>query len=276
MSDFSSQIQEKIETKDYKLPLLPTVAMKIMKMTNDPNVDFGELTKLIQQDQTVASQIIRISNSSMFAASGNIVSVSQALARLGTRTVCEITLSVTLQNEIFSSGGFKHLTQFQWRHALASGLWCKKIAFFKKLNVEAMFVSGLLHCIGKPVVMKVVLELCKKEDYQIEEQELSSYIEKFFNEVTERLMIEWAMPTQIAVVTKYYTKPQETTEFKAESFVLGLADMLAEFTLTKDERIMAKLKSDDRWQKLNIYPDEVTDILKSIEKIEEELSGMTV
>lgn len=48
------------------LPSLPSVAIRVLELTSDPDVKMEELAKEIQYDQGIAAKILRTVNSSFF------------------------------------------------------------------------------------------------------------------------------------------------------------------------------------------------------------------
>ena len=57
------QIATQLEQRTLDLPLLPVVAHQVLQLSGDPNADVNKLSALIQQDQALAGQILRIANS---------------------------------------------------------------------------------------------------------------------------------------------------------------------------------------------------------------------
>ena len=51
---------------------------------DDPEVDFDNVAELIEVDQSLASQILRLANSAFCSARGTVSHVTQALVMLGT------------------------------------------------------------------------------------------------------------------------------------------------------------------------------------------------
>ena len=72
------QIQEtllnRIKSDQLRLPLLPQVANQVLILTCDPQADALRLAALIQQDQALATQILKIANSPAYMPRSPIVS----------------------------------------------------------------------------------------------------------------------------------------------------------------------------------------------------------
>ncbi|MDG2255792.1 MAG: HDOD domain-containing protein [Opitutaceae bacterium] len=82
-----------------------TVASKIFTLTNNPNAEVGDLSQLIHSDQSMASHIMRIANSAIHGGGDQIVSLQQAVARLGMNLLGDIPIAPSLQGDLFKEPG---------------------------------------------------------------------------------------------------------------------------------------------------------------------------
>jgi HD-like signal output (HDOD) protein len=146
-----------LEQGSLDLPLLPVVGNQILQLSGDPNADVTKLSSLIQQDQALAGQILRIANSPAYLPRSPIVSLQQAIAWLGMNMLAGLAFSVSVQSGVFTIKGYEKEIRRLWSHALATGLYGKEIARRIRHNVENAFLCGLLHSIGKPVILHLLL-----------------------------------------------------------------------------------------------------------------------
>ncbi len=153
---------ERINTQALDLPLLPQAASQVMSFMSDPNADATRLSSLIHQDQALAGHVLRIANSPAYMPRSPIVSLQQAVAWLGMHVLGEIAFTASRQKGVFRVQGYEDEIKRMWRHALITGLYAKEIARQRRHNVEGAFLCGLLHAIGKPVVVHALTDLQKK------------------------------------------------------------------------------------------------------------------
>src|SRR5262245_54767002 len=90
-----------------ELPPPPEVASEVMRLTHGEAItDEGsaaELARLIQRDIALASQVMRVANSALYARRTPVVSLPQAIAWLGIREVRNIAFAVAVQAQVFTS-----------------------------------------------------------------------------------------------------------------------------------------------------------------------------
>ena len=88
-----------------QLPTIPSVAVKIIDISNDPDVSLAEVSSIISADPAIAAKIIKVANSSIYANRRLMTNLREALTILGINAVLTIALSFSLfkslrENEI--------------------------------------------------------------------------------------------------------------------------------------------------------------------------------
>ena len=81
-----------------------------------------------------------------------------------------------------------------WDHALASALWGKEVARISKKNVEASFLCGLLHSIGRPVVLQSISEQLEATGQTLSLQEARLLEDRFHVAFGSVIVEKWQMP----------------------------------------------------------------------------------
>lgn len=139
-----------------KLDSLPTVALKVIELVGGDEGSRKDITRLIQSDAGLASQVIRVANSAWLGYGGRVGSLDRAMALLGTEMVRNIALSV-LVSEFFlkSEDGVRFRVRDLWYHSLACAVTAEQFARRSGYSKPAeAFVAGLLHDLGKIVMLK--------------------------------------------------------------------------------------------------------------------------
>jgi HD-like signal output (HDOD) protein len=111
----------RIEDGPLELPLLPSIVWEVMELTASDDVDTRKLSALIHRDPALASHILRVANSPAYMPSMPIVSLQQAVSRLGASTLGEIAFAITMQNRVFDVVGYEHDVRALWNHAVGTG-----------------------------------------------------------------------------------------------------------------------------------------------------------
>lgn len=207
----TNEIVEQID----KLPTLNTVAFEVVNLCADKEIPIPRLVKLISGDQSLTSQILKLANSSYFNYPRTIYSLDRAIIILGFRLLRDIAVSLAIFSiyKGFKANRFFDLAAF-WRHALFTGFALKAIAeSYDPENKELLYISGLLHDLGKPVLVKQL-----GDDYRLlvekssqEQASLAELESRFLNfdhaELGAALLEKWNLPESIVLTTRYHHNP---------------------------------------------------------------------
>ena len=132
-----------------KLPSLPTIAVEIISLTQNPDVDFDELAGVIQLDPALSSNILRTVNSSFYGQVRAIGTLNRALTVLGLSAVKALALGFTLVANLKKPGddGFDHVTY--WRRSLYTAAAARTLGQHAGIaQREEAFLAGLLQDVG--------------------------------------------------------------------------------------------------------------------------------
>ena len=136
--------------KTCELPAVPNIAVKIIKLIDDPHTNAEDLQKVIIADQALATRMLRMANSAFYGVRQKIDTISEAISIMGFKAIRILTLAISTR-ELYKRFGI--IEQKLWEHSLgvsiASGLLAEESPSLKK---EEVVVAGLLHDIGKVIM----------------------------------------------------------------------------------------------------------------------------
>lgn len=262
-------LDELVSKGEFELPLLPETASKLLGICNDQNVPPSELADCIRQDQSIATHVLRMANSAMYMVGSPVVSLQQAVARLGIGKIREIVLIVSCQGRVFDVEGFADEVRQSFRNSLAAAVFAQEIARARRLNVEDAFLCGLLHDIGRPVLLQAAVDYQKSRNAQLVRDELLTAIESHRTRVGSSLIEAWKLPQRIADAVENQLD-ELASQAESTAKVLNLAIEMAHAFANSDDDLTADLFLEHPMVvELNLYPDELTSVLnRSVEVLE--------
>ncbi|MDX8392340.1 MAG: HDOD domain-containing protein [Mariprofundaceae bacterium] len=134
------------------LPSLPDRYTRIREVIDDPESGAAELAHIIGSDQATTAMVLKFANSQMHNPMGNnIVSLEMAVARLGMRETAQIGMAMSLIYGFAIPAGMGHVRAL-WTHAFAVALLAKKMAALLGCDQDVLFITGLLHDIGRAIL----------------------------------------------------------------------------------------------------------------------------
>ena len=276
----AQQLAIRIKLKEIEVPMLPEVANKVMRLTQDKNSITTDLAKLIQSDQVVAGHVMRIANSALYSPSTKLVSLQQAISRLGMAIIGEIALAASINSKMFNAPGFSKLIQSQLRFSLYTGLWAKEVARVCKRNVEAAFLAGLLHDIGRPVCLQTTLEIAERIGVPVTEADILPLENTFGRIIGSQVVDHWEMPKVVCDVVTWFDKYEQAGNSKELTMIVVAASKFAQYgfvispahpVLTKKELMEHPVLGD-----LNLYPEDVEALLSKQSTVKSTLESMSL
>ncbi len=261
----SDEISSIIREGTIDVPMLPTTASKVITLTNQPDSNAAELATLIQSDPSLAAHVMRIANSAIYSPTSSLVSLQQAIARLGMSLITEIAVSASINSQLFHTPGLEENTEKVWKHGLLTALWGKEISRATRKNVESTFLCGLLHAIGHPVSLHMSCDISAKKNISLSEEAHLLIAQTFQKTLGISTLKQWNMPEIIIASIEHINDYNNAAQFKEQSATVYAASLLAsESQENKDEASSEAIESicnDNVWVTLNLYRDEVEKII---------------
>jgi len=136
------------------LQLVPSVAIKLLKLTNDDNARIEHLSLIIETEPVLAAKILKQVNSAAYALPNKITSISRAVTMLGFSSVRQLAINLLLYNKLIQQGSKRAFDLlFFWQHCLYVASLSRRIAVALKYpDPDLVYTGGLLHDIGKIVL----------------------------------------------------------------------------------------------------------------------------
>ncbi|MBU1140669.1 MAG: HDOD domain-containing protein [Proteobacteria bacterium] len=207
---FIEVIKKTIEEGDVVLPVFNSAAMKVQQELVKKEPDMRVLENAIATDQSLSSLVLQMANSSFYSGLVEVLSVRAAIVRLGIREVGRISLFVISKNQFRSEDKrLNFVMRKLWQHSVGCALgvnWLTKRCKLDDMESHAFF-AGLLHDVGKLLVLMVVEQLRKKDpELPVTDALLMEAMESLHTKQGYYLMKLWNMPELYCVVTRDHHK----------------------------------------------------------------------
>jgi len=269
VSALESRLRTDIAAQRLKLPVLPNVALEVLSSTLDDAADAQRLANLIQKDQSLATHVMRVVNSPLFRGSMEIVALQQAIARLGMVRIREIALTASLKNALPAKCSFQLLMDEAWQLGFATGLWAKEFARTTRKNVEISSLGGLLYNVGSSLI---AVELSKREPSP-SLGDAKYLMASLGSESGAALVDNWKLPAVVGTCIQYVgdfgNAPGNKDEVATVEAGRAVAVAMRQDTIDADQIVEL-----DAVQHLNLYPEDIEELLAKSEQISNALESM--
>jgi len=217
---------------------LPAVAVEVIQLTSNLQVDAGALKQCIEKDPALTAKVLRVVNSSLFGLSREVSDLNQALALLGTKPLKLLVLGFSLPEGLFADVAREQL-EWYWKTTLVRAVAAREISeqLWQRPGDDA-FLAGLLQDIGVLVLLDQLREpyaqfLGRVIDARGDLDELEIKLLGFdHTTLSASLLRNWNMPEllveAIAEKRDYEFLVQKESPSAELAQVLHLASLLAE------------------------------------------------
>ncbi len=273
----TSLLEERLRTVaeqgNLDLPMLPDVALKVTRLCGDEECDQKELADVIRRDQSLMAHLLRVANSAIYGGRVEIVSLQLAVNRLGLAKMREIVLAVACKASLFGEKGpLKDLTKRLFQHSMVTAACAQEVARRKRLNVEEAFTVGLLHDVGKCVLLHEARKISAAEGWDLEPEDLLTATTGTHAEVGARMLSSWGLPDTMAEAIRLHHDPDSSRGDATLPHLLRFADDLAHLMMD-DADAPESLEDHPDLERLNLYPDDVEWLLERQSKVIEQMEA---
>jgi HD-like signal output (HDOD) protein len=176
-------------------------------------VPLDRIAELIMKDQSLATRVLRVANSSFYGGLKPVETISAALVRLGTERVTTLAM--------VASQLLAHTTQVKIVAPYVSALWCRSFVCAAggrwlanqtgyDTRAEEAFLAGLLHDIGELFLLKVLEILAQHPDHPLALTDalVSEILDAMHGPIGYRLMVKWELPALYARLARDHHEPE--------------------------------------------------------------------
>ncbi len=200
----ADRIQARVESGEFQLPPLPELALRLQEKLADEDTDTRAIAALIRTEPALAASLLRTANSALFGGLRPITDLNQAIARLGLRRVGALVTTMLVKGQFQATSEFgTKMQHVLWDHAVTSAAASRELAQREGLDPEEAFLGGLLHGIGRLMVLKGLDEvLTEHPELQVTRPVMDELIEIMQYPLGYRTLKSWNLSEAICDAAK--------------------------------------------------------------------------
>lgn len=230
------RIQRRLqETLD--MPPLPAIAEQVIQLRLNPDAGSNELAKLVEQDPSLAAQVVSWAASPYYAAPGAVRSVRDAVIRiLGFELVMNLAVGLALGRALEFPAD-RQQTRSYWSQAVfcaaTAEALVKAMPTELRPSVGLTYLSGLLSNFGYLVLAHVFPPHFTKISRTIE---VNSHVEAIYSErlllgldqdiIASQLLECWSMPEEVVTGIRWQHVPEFDGEHSVYAKLLFISNQL--------------------------------------------------
>ncbi len=142
-------LPEGVHARIDELPVFPGVAVRVLSIVRDPKHAAVDVARCIEADPALATRVLALANSALFAPRRPIRTLSHAALYIGERALTGAVVAAAVER--FFAGGAPRPRggeEILWRHSLAVAAEARSLARRVGLDGDRALVLGILHDVG--------------------------------------------------------------------------------------------------------------------------------
>lgn len=213
---------------------LPAVFERVNEVANHPHSSLGDVAAVITEDVGLSARLLRLVNSAFYGFPQRIENITHACIIVGTHQIRQLAMATSVM-EVFRALD-PHVLDMQdfWRHSIGCAMIARGIAVrLGESDIERFFIAGLLHDIGRLVMLQVIPEdaahaitLARESKEWTLLQVETSEIGFTHAELGSALLTAWNLPPSLVNPVRYHHQPNRCGLYPKEAAVTHWSDII--------------------------------------------------
>ena len=227
--DVINDLADRLKNNEIKFPIMPDIAIKLdnlMKENSEPSI--ADICEIIKSDPAVTMRLISISNSTYYRGATGIKNLEEAIMRIGLKDTQNYLLLLTTRS-LFDTDTppFNKLLENLWIHSLATAEAARLIGkSLKHPDLNHLFTLGMLHDMGKLLLLQILFEL-HKQGRVMDETNIMEVLDAQHMAFGASLMRKWNMPSEFSYTAEQHHTLAEGGKYSQSFLIVCLANLIS-------------------------------------------------
>lgn len=204
----SCDLRQTLADFPIELPVFHPVALNLTILLADPYSDVDDIIRTINEDQALASQVLKMANSAAYTGMVKTETIREAVIRLGARQISMLAMAASQASlHVSDIQLINELMQELWQHSLVTALgswWVAQHTGHQSI-VDHAYLAGLMHDIGKLYLLKALEHLAKEGQIAMDRESVLDVFSEMHVEQGERIMQHWNIPpVYLSVASRHH------------------------------------------------------------------------
>jgi putative nucleotidyltransferase with HDIG domain len=208
-------------------PVMPQVVRDVQSVIKRADSTAEDVAAVIERDPVISLRLLSVSNSPVYRGIQEIHHIKEAIPRMGLKETFNLIVAIANKSMYETDQvQFRILMDKLWVHSLACAYGSKLIAEHLKLDdSEKFFLMGLVHDIGKSLLLKAFTEIpkIKKVNFDL----IQANIQQGHLSIGGVLLRRWGFEDIFIKVVTMHESPEFSPETEKEILIVHLANMLS-------------------------------------------------
>lgn len=250
-----------VEDGELVVPILSSAVTRLLAATENEDADASKVAQILKSDPSLSGNLLRLANSSVYNGRDRVISMQQAICRLGTTALRQMALVVATRTRTFKVEGREPEVKQLFAHSLATALFSQEVARLRRTGVEEAFMIGLFHDVGRPVLLQALVDLHADLGLPMDDDSIRPTVDALHPKAGARVVAAWQLSPRLADAVARHHDYDPTSPLFRDAALASFAEALATNATEPSAEADAAVRGHAGLPLLGLYPDEVTRML---------------
>ncbi|GAB6060554.1 HDOD domain-containing protein [Desulfonatronum parangueonense] len=215
---------------------MPDIFYKIIQVMESPFSSASHIADVVAKDSSLTAKLLKLVNSAYYGFPSRIDTIRRAVALLGTKELTSLAFGVSVVNTFDRIPKKMLNVKSFWKHSITCGIYASLVSSRKQnLSGERFFVAGLLHDLGRLIMLKGMPDACREAICLSRKERMPLFMAERrvigfdHARVGGLLCREWKMPGSLEQMVRYHHAPSKAENIM-EAGIVNLANLMASVT----------------------------------------------
>jgi len=252
--DLLQRLGQRIESGKLDIPALPPTSAAALELSNRPSVEVRALVQTIERDPLIASEMLRIANSALYATQHEASSVQEAVMRIGLKSVRNVIFGAAMRSSLGKTKRLDEYAEEVWRQAQAVAVVARALGEPAAFEREHAYLLGLLHDVGK-VALLGMLRREMKDVVRLTPALVGRAFHTFHERAGRAMALAWKLPSEVVSIAGCHHDFAANAEHPCAAALVKVAHEIELRLSLRDESGMRALADSPAFAALGIADD---------------------
>jgi len=239
----------------WRIPPFPKAAAQTLEAMRNPAVNLSAVVEAARRDPATAGAVMRLANSALFGACGNVSTLRLAIMRLGFETARRVVISLAVRPLLYQPK-----PETLWPHSIEVADLAEQLAGIAGgIDPGEAYLAGLMHDVGRIALREAPLYDAARMRGLAESGCPNTYTEELIlrtdhAKLGARVAHEWNLPESLACAIRLHHHPEAAPNCRL-AHVLYLAEHLS----CSDEDLPSSLRLSIALKRLGLREEQIED-----------------
>lgn len=223
----AAPIAEWLTPQNTAIPVLPALAGRVIEVASDPDVSLVQLANLIGKDQVLASRLLQLANSAYCAPMQEIATIPDAVVRVGADGVRNMVFTVCFSSRMYDPSIYGDHGSQLIEHGIGTAYLARMVAELVDEDEDEAFLYGLLHDIGKLLILKLAYDYKRRSGTTVPAEEVATALEQHHASFGGITLKRWGLPLTLEEPIRCHHDYRSANTAPRKAMVVYLANRLS-------------------------------------------------